>query len=349
MVNLDKVQPQQIALNSRVVLESPRAWISRQKPCGTEMPDSSHNVHEVQIWDRKGEMQHVQVLFDGGTTSMFMPLRILKQLGISHEAAHITTLGWNRGVMQHAKDRQKTRITVQYLDYLSLVDELDVLVVPMQVFNLVPGLPWFYRRNPDIDCGGDGLTSLQSLSASGVEEMIRMTTVVASKVSEPKNDNVHNQLLQHGQDTQTLGANVFNNLPASDEIIASFALQIGECAGLLGATLEGITLDSPDDTDRNAACDEQGAAAVVAADEPLHGDAWMTASGSPRLTGRSWLLCGRTVKDKASWITPIFLFSPPPPCSWTLKLTQIRSSRRKGTNRQQELRPSKVLRIRGCL
>jgi hypothetical protein len=85
-------------------------------------------------------MQRVRALIDSGATSIFMTPRLLKRLGISHQAAHITTLGLNGGVMQHAKDsRKKTRISVQYLDYLAPVDKSDVLVVPTRAYDLVLG------------------------------------------------------------------------------------------------------------------------------------------------------------------------------------------------------------------
>jgi hypothetical protein len=120
-----------------------------------------------------------------------MAPRLLKRLGISPETAHITTLGLSGGVMQHAKNSRKTQITVQYLDYLALVDESDVLVVPMHAYDLVLGLPWFQKRIPDIDWAHRRLTSLRSPSMSGVEEMTPMTMAVASKVSEPENENVN--------------------------------------------------------------------------------------------------------------------------------------------------------------
>jgi len=239
---------------------------------GTEVPDSANIVHEVQIRDRNGEMQRVRALIDCGATSISMAPRLLKRLGISHEAANITTLGLNRGVMQHTKDSRKTRIAVQYLDYLAPVDESDVLVVPMRAYDLVLGLPWFQKRHPDIDWAHRRLTALRSASASGVEEMTPMTTAVASKVSEAENNNVNDQLLGRGPDIQTLGATAFDDLLACDEAVAAFALRIGECTGLLGATLEDISLHSPGNTDPSAGRDEQGAAAVVAAEELLRGD-----------------------------------------------------------------------------
>jgi len=241
MATLDEVQPHQISLTSRVVLESPRATMLSQYLCGTETPDSAHIIHEVQIRDRNGKMQRIRALIDCGATSIFMAPRLLKRLGISHEAAHITTLSLDGEVMHHAKDSRKIRITIQYLDYLAPVHQSDVLVVPMRAYDLVLGLPWFHKRNPDIDWAHCRLTTLRSPSVSGVEEMTPMTTAVALKVSEAKNDN----LLGRGPSIQTLGATAFDDLLATDEVVAAFALRIGECTGLLGAALEDITLDSP--------------------------------------------------------------------------------------------------------
>jgi len=103
--------------------------------------------------------------------------------------------------------------------------------------------------------------------------MTPMSMAVASKVSEAENDNINDQLLGRGPHIQALGATAFDDLLASDAVVAAFALWIGECTGLLGASLEGITLDSPGNTDPSAGRDEQGAAAVVPAEEPLRGDA----------------------------------------------------------------------------
>jgi hypothetical protein len=49
------------------------------------------------------------------------------------------------------KGHRKTRITVQYLDYLAPVYKSVVLVVPMRAYDLVRGLPWFHKQNLDID------------------------------------------------------------------------------------------------------------------------------------------------------------------------------------------------------
>jgi len=102
-----------------------------------------------------------------------------------------------------------------------------------------------------------------------------MTTAVASKVSQADDDNhnVTDQLLGRGPGIQTLGATAFDELLGTIEVVVAFARQTGECIGLLGVALEDITLDSPGDTDPSTGRDEQRAAAVVAAEEPLRGDA----------------------------------------------------------------------------
>jgi len=241
ITTLDEVQPHRISLKSRVVQETPRARMLSQYLCGTETPDSAHIIHEVQIRDRHGKMQYLWALIDCSTTSIIMAPKLLKWLGISHEAAHITTLSRDGGVMQHAKYSRKTWITIQHLDYLAPVNESDVLVVILRAYDLVLGLPLVHKRNPDINWAHRRLTALLSWGAHGVEEMTPMTMAVASKVSEAENDNFQGR----GPDKQTLSATAFYDFLASDEVVEAFTLRIRECTGLLGEALEDTTLDSP--------------------------------------------------------------------------------------------------------
>jgi hypothetical protein len=70
-------------------------------------------------------------------------------------------------------------------------------------------------------------------------------------------------------DIEILAATAFDDLLASDETIETFALRIGECSGLLGATMEVTTLENPGEIETiNPKCwtSEQGTAAVVAAE-----------------------------------------------------------------------------------
>ena len=42
-------------------------------------------------------------------------------------------------------------------------------------------------------------------------------------------------------DIQILGATAFEDLLASEQVVRTFFLRVGECTGLLGASVEGIT------------------------------------------------------------------------------------------------------------
>jgi hypothetical protein len=96
-----------------------------------------------------------------------------------------------------------------------------------------------------------------------------MIMAVASKVSEATKE----KLLGPSLGIQTLRAIRFNDLLTSSKVILAFSLQTGECIGLLGVTLEDITFDSLRGTDPTARRIEDAPVAVVAAAEPLNGDA----------------------------------------------------------------------------
>jgi hypothetical protein len=74
-------------------------------------------------------------------------------------------------------------------------------------------------------------------------------------------------------DIEILGTIGFDDLLASDKTIETFALRIGKCSGLLGATIEVTTLEDPGEIETinpKGWTSEQGAAAVVAAEEEPH-------------------------------------------------------------------------------
>jgi len=168
IATLDEVRQHRIAVKSRLLLDSLIVRMLRQYLCGTKLQNSTHIVHEVQIRQRNEEMQLGWAIIDCGALSIIRVANLLKWLGISHEAVHITILGLNGAVMKHPNDSRKRGITVQYLDYLTLVDEWDVLVLPMRAYDLVLGLPWFHIRYPDINWARHQLTSPWSPRASGV-------------------------------------------------------------------------------------------------------------------------------------------------------------------------------------
>jgi hypothetical protein len=73
-----------------------------------------------------------------------------------------------------------------------------------------------------------------------------------------------NTIVDPPPDIQLLGATAFDHLLASEEVVEAFAIRLGECQGLLGASLEGITEGEGNPSMLNA---RGGAAVVVAAEE----------------------------------------------------------------------------------
>jgi len=113
METLEAIQPYRIAPKLRVILESPRAHMFSQCLSGTETPDSAQIIHEVKIRDRHGDMKRVRPLIDCGATSLFMAPRLLRKHALQHEAAHTTTPGLNRQVLDHARESRKMTIVAQ--------------------------------------------------------------------------------------------------------------------------------------------------------------------------------------------------------------------------------------------
>jgi len=187
-------------------------------------------------------------------------------------------------------------MTVQYMDHLAPVHELEVLVVPMRAYDLVLGLAWFKTRKPEIDWATSRLTSLRTPSGQGEARRSGMivqwsegqydvstnvqlpdiggSTPTINSMSEipvdPDGKPRESGEESHTPDIEILGATAFDDLLASDETIETFGLRIGECSALLGATMEVTTLEDPGEIETikpKRWTSEQGAAAVVAADE----------------------------------------------------------------------------------
>jgi len=229
-------------------------------------------------------------------TSIFISLQILNRLGLSHEAAQITTHGLHCQVMVHTKESRKTAMTVEYIDHLAPVHEPEVLVVPIRASNLVLGLPWFKTRKLEIDWATGRLTSLRNRSGQGeacrsgmivqwyegwddestnlpLRDIGESTPTINSTSEIPVDED--GQPRESGEDSPTpdikiLGATAFDDLLASDKTIETFALRIGGCSGLLGATPEVTTLGNPGEIESINPMrwtSKQGAVAVVEAEE----------------------------------------------------------------------------------
>jgi hypothetical protein len=209
-----------IALKSRVRLEALRsqALFSCRYLCGSSRPDTCHVIHEISIQDVQGNWTRVKALIDCGATSIFASPRLIEMLGLQTQQAHTTTYGLDGKVMSHAKDSRKTRLSVSYFEHEQLVDESELLIVPMTAYDLVLGLPWFKARNPEIDREAGKLLSLRR------------------RQPQPNNHGKEVLPTETEPDIQTLSATAFADLCSSDEVSDTFSLSLGECNALLGAT-----------------------------------------------------------------------------------------------------------------
>jgi len=85
-------------------------------------------------------------------------------------------------------------------------------------------------------------------------------------------------------DIQILGATAFDNLLASDQVIWTFFLRVGDCTRLLGATVEGIT---DGEWDRPQVLDGRAGSSGSSCGRRVYQQCgpWMTATGMPRHEG----------------------------------------------------------------
>ena len=152
---LDKYTPHRTRLKPRIALEasSSTANLSSQYLCGTAKPDSEHVVCNVRLKDARGHLKTVRVLIDCGATSIFISPLLVERLGLENLTvpAYTTTEGIDGKIIMDARESRKLTLNIQYFDYLAGITENNCLIVPMQAYDLVLGIPWFKARDPEID------------------------------------------------------------------------------------------------------------------------------------------------------------------------------------------------------
>jgi hypothetical protein len=136
---------------------------------------------------------------------------------------------------------------MQYLPHLAPVDESDVLVVKMTTYDLVLGLPWFERHGPEIDWARKRLLSLRMTSTSHPEGMHVDSPDPSDSGTTADPDQNHESAGTELGSTpsisiEMLSATLFEDLLASSEVSEAFAIRLWQGTGLLGGTMEGLTL-----------------------------------------------------------------------------------------------------------
>jgi hypothetical protein len=177
-----------------------------------------------------------QALINCGATSIYISPSLHRKIESPHEPAFTSTQGLNGQVMMSARDRRKASLLVLYFEHLKSVDESEVLVVPMNAYNLVVALLWFKARNLEIDWTEGQLTALQT--PNGLQRVKIPEADRTSPLPECREECTNNE---PPPDIQLLGATAFGHLFASEEVVEAFAIRLGDCQGFLGASLEGIT------------------------------------------------------------------------------------------------------------
>src|SRR6188768_2497151 len=130
-----------IRIEPRVVWQLPKAHLSSQYLCGTDHKRSEHITLEINLKDSRGRWKTVRVLIDCGATSIFVSPRLVERLGLQTEPAKITTFSINGQVLANREDSRKVELTARYMPHRSPVTETDVLVVPIQAYDMVLGTP----------------------------------------------------------------------------------------------------------------------------------------------------------------------------------------------------------------
>jgi hypothetical protein len=191
--------------------------------------------------------------------SIFISPSLLRKLELPHKPAFTSTQGHNCQVMMSPMESRTATLLVQYFEQLKPFDESEVVVIPMKAYNLVLGLPWVEARNAEIDWIKRRLTAQRTpngLQRAKIPEADR-----AIPLPERGEENTNDE---HPPDIQLLCAAAFGHIPAWEEVVEAFSIQLGEFQGLLGASLEGITEGVGNPSMLNA---QAGAVAGVAAEE----------------------------------------------------------------------------------
>jgi len=132
--------------------------------------------------------------------------------------------------------------TVQYMEHLSPVQELELLVVPMRAYNLVLELPWLQSRNPVIDWQRGRILALRTAGGAEVvavdwvdHQECRGNVPGCTAREEACSEGAGN--IPH---IQIVGATALDDLLAREQVVGTFFLRVAECTGLQGVIAKGI-------------------------------------------------------------------------------------------------------------
>jgi len=187
--------------------------------------------------------------------------------------------------MADVTECRKMAFMAQYMEQLSQVQQSEVLVVPMRAHNWVLGLHWFQFRNPDVDWWCRILSALRN------REGVEVVTVDRVDYQECGGNipgfmacnKVCSEWGGSTPDIQIRRATTFEDLLASQQVVGTFFLRVGDCTEPLRVNMEGIT---DGEWYRNLPLDRTaGSNCGCCGRSESTWELWITATGMPKHKG----------------------------------------------------------------
>ena len=145
-------------IQPRAHLQPSRAeanYLGSQYLCGASVPDSQHLTLQIDASkpDAPRVTRTVRALIDCGATSNFISPRLSERLGLAFTEANTATYGVDGKTLCEAETSRQCDVIVAYggdLNHLS-PHQITALVVEMEAYDLILGMPWFAAEDPEID------------------------------------------------------------------------------------------------------------------------------------------------------------------------------------------------------
>ena len=150
--------PTIFALRARAHLQPSRAeanYLGSQYLCGASAPDSQHITLRIETSNPEtcNVTRTVRALVDCGATSNFISPRLSERLRLASTKANTATYGVNGKTLCEAEASRQCDVIVAYKEELNHVSphQITALVVEMETYDVILGMPWFETENPEID------------------------------------------------------------------------------------------------------------------------------------------------------------------------------------------------------
>jgi len=121
----------------------------------------AHIVHEHYVWNVHNQWKCIRALINCGATSVFMGPRLLQQIELLSELAHITIVCIYTQTMMSVKDSWKMTIWCQNLNTLKLVKQHHGFFVSMAAYIQILGHLSFLSMNSELDWSKSYMIGLQ--------------------------------------------------------------------------------------------------------------------------------------------------------------------------------------------